>query len=154
MIAGIDGDLAAYEARLAAYDARLAEARAANKAALFDALAAAGIAVVVVTFDGSGDSGQLEEVTTFDADDNPVELPGGTVSATQVAFDTQAVATAQETPRAVIEDLAYGVLEQKHLGWEDGDGAFGEFTFAVEDRTVVLGFNERYATSSFEEHSC
>ena len=45
MSAGTDGGLAAYEARLAAYDARQAEARAANKAALFDALAAAGIAV-------------------------------------------------------------------------------------------------------------
>jgi len=151
--AGTDGGLAAYEARLAAYDARQAEVRAANKAALFDALAAAGIAVVVVTFDGSGDSGQIENVTAFSADNDPVELPGGTVDATQVAFDTQTVTTAQETPRAVIEDLAYGVLEHKHRGWEDGDGAFGEFTFTVADRTVVLSFNGRYMTSEFEEHS-
>ena len=153
MSASTDGGLAAYEARLAAYDARVAAAWATNKAALFDALEAAGIAVVVVTFDGSGDAGQIEELTPFDADNNPVELPGGTVSATQVSFDTQEVTTAQETPRAVIEDLAYGALEQRHPGWEDGDGAFGEFTFAVADRTVVLGFNARYTTSDFSEHS-
>jgi len=151
--AGTDGDLAAYEARLATYDARQAEARAANKAALFDALAAYGIAVVVVTFDGGGDSGQIEEVTAFNADNDPVELPGGTVDATQVTFDTQAVTTAQETPRAVIENLAYDLLEQKHSGWGNDDGAFGEFTFTVADRTVVLGFNSRYMTSEFEEHS-
>ncbi len=30
-----------------------------NKAALFDALAAAGVTLVVVTFDGYGDSGQI-----------------------------------------------------------------------------------------------
>ena len=39
---------------------RRAEAvRPDNKTALFDALAAAGITLVTVTFDGSGDSGQI-----------------------------------------------------------------------------------------------
>jgi hypothetical protein len=33
-----------------------------NKAVLFDALAAAGITTVVVSFDGYGDSGQIEEI--------------------------------------------------------------------------------------------
>jgi hypothetical protein len=42
---------------------RLAEqALPANKAALFDALAAAGITSVVVTFDGYADSGQIESL--------------------------------------------------------------------------------------------
>ena len=35
---------------------------AANKDALFDALAAAGIETVTVTFDGYGDSGQIEDI--------------------------------------------------------------------------------------------
>ncbi len=36
-----------------------------NKAALFEALAAAGITTAVVTFDGSGDEGQVEEVAAY-----------------------------------------------------------------------------------------
>ena len=36
--------------------------RPANKTALFDALAAAGITSVLVHFDGSGDSGQIEDI--------------------------------------------------------------------------------------------
>lgn len=42
---------------------RLAEeAMPANKTALFDALATAGITRVVIVFDGAGDSGQIEDV--------------------------------------------------------------------------------------------
>jgi hypothetical protein len=36
--------------------------RPGNKAALFDALASAGITTVVVQFDGCGDSGQVESI--------------------------------------------------------------------------------------------
>ena len=46
----------------------LAEANVINKATVFDALAAAGIAIVNVTFNGEGDSGQIEGIT---ADDSP-----------------------------------------------------------------------------------
>ena len=41
---------------------RAAEAWPANKAALLDALARAGITSVVVNFDGYGDSGQIERI--------------------------------------------------------------------------------------------
>jgi hypothetical protein len=43
--------------------ARLSESiHAGNKAALFDALARTGITIVTVSFDGYGDSGQIEEI--------------------------------------------------------------------------------------------
>jgi hypothetical protein len=41
---------------------RAEELLAANKAVLFDALAAAGIETVIITFDGYGDSGQIEHI--------------------------------------------------------------------------------------------
>jgi hypothetical protein len=41
---------------------RAAQILVANKAVLFDSLAAAGIENVVVTFDGYGDSGQIEAI--------------------------------------------------------------------------------------------
>ncbi len=46
----------------------------ANKASLFDALARTGITIVTVSFDGYGDSGQIEEIQAK-AGDAPVELP-------------------------------------------------------------------------------
>ena len=45
-----------------------------NKAVLFDALAAAGIETVIVTFDGYGDSGQIENIDTG-AGEEPTPLP-------------------------------------------------------------------------------
>jgi hypothetical protein len=46
----------------AAHDRLRAELQPRNKTALFDALAAAGITHVIVSFDGYADSGQIENV--------------------------------------------------------------------------------------------
>ena len=55
--------------------AALAEAiRPANKAALFEALASAGITTVVLQFDGYGDSGQVESIEAR-IGENLVDLP-------------------------------------------------------------------------------
>lgn len=43
--------------------------RPANKAALFGALTRAGITFVTLTFDGYGDSGQVEDITAQRGDD-------------------------------------------------------------------------------------
>ena len=36
------------------------------------------------------------------------------------------------------------ILEQEQGGWENNDGAFGEFTFDVAERTIELEFNGRF----------
>ena len=59
-------DYAAYLAREAERDRLDAELLPANKATLFDALAAAGIVIVVVVFDGYGDSGQIDAIEARD----------------------------------------------------------------------------------------
>ena len=51
-----------------------AELRPANKAAVFDALTAAGLTIVTVRFDGYGDSGQIEDIEAK-AGDDVVALP-------------------------------------------------------------------------------
>ena len=51
-----------------------------------------------------------------------------------------------------IEKLVYDFLENSHWGWEDGDGAYGEFTFDVVDRTINLDYNERYTASVNYSH--
>ena len=43
-----------------------------------------------------------------------------------------------------IEKLIFDFLGSAHDGWEDNDGAYGEFTFDVVDRTIRLDYNERY----------
>ncbi|OZA04478.1 MAG: hypothetical protein B7Y02_16365, partial [Rhodobacterales bacterium 17-64-5] len=58
-------DFAAVFAVQAEQAVREAELRPANKDRLFDALTAAGISHVTVTFDGEGDSGQIESIAAW-----------------------------------------------------------------------------------------
>jgi hypothetical protein len=46
--------------------------------------------------------------------------------------------------RDAIETLCYDYLEQEHGGWENNDGAYGEFQFDVAERTIELEFSSRY----------
>lgn len=48
--------------------------------------------------------------------------------------------------------MAYDLLEQTHAGWEDGEGAFGTFTFSVPDRTITLEHKERFIETELFEH--
>ena len=125
-----------YEAYLKAQ----AEANERSKAAVMDVLAAAGITAVQVAFDGSGDSGQIEEVNAF-IGEAPAELPETPVTDENLPL------------KKAIEDLCYGYLTQLHDGWENNDGAFGEFTFDVQGRSIRFEFNGRFTDHSTDTHA-
>jgi hypothetical protein len=114
-----------------------------NKNAVFDALATVNITLVHVEFDGEGDSGQIESVTAF-RDEDRAELPSTTVAIQQVAWGDAPPVTTQSPLGSAIETLCYDYLEESNGGWENNEGAFGEFHFDVAKRTVELEFNARY----------
>ena len=129
---------AAWIARYQGHARRVAEALPANKTALFDALARAGITSVIVTFDGYGDSGQIENVEVRAGDALP-ELPADQIEFVAPVFgDPEKVERSTHSLSDAIETLVYALLEQTHGGWEDNDGAYGEFTFDVGNRTITL----------------
>src|SRR3546814_8788597 len=118
---------------------------------LFACLASAGITLVTVTFDGYGDSGQIEDVAAF-IGDQPAELPGGTVDVMRLDHGADQPVANHLSPSEAIEDLAYDLLRQTHCGWENNDGAYGEFTFDVTAGTITLDYNERYTASETYAH--
>jgi len=144
-------DFAAYLAREAERDRLNAELLPANKAALFGALAAAGIAVVVVSFDGYGDSGQIESIEARDAQgdaalpEEHIEIANAPWEGTEPERRTLSVGKA-------IERMAYRFLEQTHGGWENNEGAYGEFTFDVAARVITLEHNERFTATETYAH--
>ena len=75
-----------WDAKRAAQDRLHAELQPQNRAALFDALAAAGITLIVVTFDGYGDSGQIENIEAK-AGDAVVGMPAGEVEIAEANWD-------------------------------------------------------------------
>lgn len=129
---------------------RLGEARAPNAKAIFEALAAAGITSVVIEFDGQGDSGQIENRTAM-AGALEAKLPSVSVDYTDVGYDGNATTTAIDLDNA-IDNVVYAILEETHGGWENNDGAYGEVTFNVAERTFHLDYNERFTDSTLYEH--
>lgn len=143
-------DYAAIIAREAERDRLDAELRPANKAALLGALRAAAITSVVVTFDGCGDSGQIEEVEA-NGPEGAAVLPAVTI---EIATATWAAEIERrELPVGeAIEELCYDLLNGLHAGWEDNDGAFGEIVFDVAADTITLDYNGRYTALDSHTH--
>ena len=130
----------------------LSETTKANKAVIFEALSAAGIDLVNVTFDGEGDSGQIENII---ARKGEVQIPisDQTVTVQSGSWDGKEVSVREQSLGEAIEQLCYDFLEQEHGGWENNDGAFGEFTLDVEGKNVELEFNGRYSDVHTSTHT-
>lgn len=154
-VAAIDAQAAwqRYLEQAAARDALFETLLPDNQSAIFDALASAGVVTVIVTFDGYGDSGQIESVTATGPDsemtlpeiDIVYASPGELTSDDPVNRKPQPLAEAVET-------LCYDLLRSTHAGWENNDGAFGDFTFDVAARTISLDHNDRYTAIESYAH--
>lgn len=144
-------DYSAYLAREAERDRLNAELLPANKAALFGALAAAGITIVIVTFDGYGDSGQIESIEARDAQGDAA-LPEEQIEIAHAPWEGTEPERRTLSVREAIEEMAYRLLGQTHGGWQDNEGAYGEFTFDVAARTITLDYNERFIETEYSEH--
>ena len=142
--------MARYQAERASFTARAAELRTANKQTLFAALKRHNITKIVVVFDGYGDSGQVEGIEAKSAD-KIVPLPDDEISLTFARYRGE-TETFLKPLREAIESMAYDCLAETHCGWENNDGAFGEFVFNVGDEAITLDYNERYTDTQFYEH--
>lgn len=143
--------MADYHTKNLAYQAIAQDLRVANKAVLFDTLHTAGITQVVVSFDGYGDSGQVESVEAT-AQDVITPLPDGQIKLRFASWHNPEPREEALTVHNAIEAMAYECLSETHGGWENNDGAYGEFVFKVADRTISLDYNERFTDSENYTH--
>lgn len=131
---------------------QLAELRDTKKGILFDALERASIACVRVSFDGGGDSGQIETIDADDPGGCQVPLPDETVPYLHRGYGDDAVRTDVRTVQEAVEAMVYACLEETHPGWENNDGADGNVTFDVATRTITLEHNQRFLDITSYEH--
>ena len=85
-----------------------------------------------MTYDGCGDSGQIEEITYCDA-------------------EHQAIDREDKELDGAVEDYVYGLLPG---GWENNDGAFGTVTIDASAQKAHIEHNGRfvdYETSAWED---
>lgn len=130
--------------------AAIAQNVEAAKIALFDILESHGIVSITVAFDGYGDSGQIESVTGHDKT-GVVELPEIMLPAIDIEASEPAPGGQDMAITDVIESLAFDLLREGHSGWENNDGAYGEFRFETAARTIKLEYNERFTSSEYSE---
>ncbi len=142
----------AYESKLETAPKLAAAILPYNKGVLFEALARAGIQSVTISFDGYGDSGQMEAPVAFDSDAQERALPPSTIVVKSVDFDAGKLSEKTITVREYIETLAYDLLEGVHEGWENNDGAYGEFQFSLAEQSISLEYHERYTETRDFEH--
>ncbi len=137
---------------IARHRAVLAEIGKVNKDTIFQELAANGFTRINVTFDGEGDSGQIDNLAGF-VGDVLTKIPDQTVNVQWASWDGKEVTSQEQSFHDAIERLCYDFLEQEHGGWENNDGAFGEFTLDVATKTVELEFNGRYTDVHTSTHT-
>jgi hypothetical protein len=144
-------DETAFDRKQREYARRAEGTRSANKIVLFDVLAAAGIETITVIFDGYGDSGQIERMDVEPGQGTTL-LPSDRIEIARTIWESPETERQTLTVREAVETLVYDFLRQAHDGWENSDGAYGEFTFDVAERTIKLDYNERYTSSEHYSH--
>ena len=102
-------DFAQVFAEQAERSARIDELRPANRDRLFEGLSAAGITHVTVTFDGEGDSGQIESIAAWAGEIDHAIMWGNRITTEVVFFHRQ-------SGTAIFTDL----IQQFPRGWFKG----------------------------------
>jgi hypothetical protein len=143
--------IADWDAKQAAYDRLNAELLPRYKAMLFNALAAASVTAVVVSFDGYGDEGQIKNIEVK-AGEQVVAMPAEHIELARAVWDKTAPECSTVSVTDAVEHFVYVLLEKTHCGWENNDGAYGDFTFEVAALTITLDYNERYTSSEYFQY--
>jgi hypothetical protein len=132
---------------------------------LFDTLAQTKVSSIEVSFEGCGDSGQIESVDYTDANGKGIDeayldkvIVKGSEKTSYHQWDEkkkQMVLTeAREgNVREIIEEVCYDKLGASHGGWELNEGSYGTFYFDVSTRKVRLEYNERIEEVRTSEES-
>lgn len=113
-----------------------------HKRVVFAWMMAHNITHVVVYYDGSGDSGQIEGIHAYRGYQSVLK-EGESVDwpKTQVDFGPL---TSQTNAEQAFVDLAWRMISiGGHDGFENNDGGYGEIIFSVPDDCIKLEHNDR-----------
>ena len=132
---------------------------------LFDTLAKTKVSSIEVSFEGCGDSGQIEAVDYTDANGKGIDeaylnktIVKGSEKTSYHKWDekTKKLVKTEATEgnvREIIEEICYDKLGASHGGWELNEGSYGTFYFDVSTRKVRLEYNERIEEVRTSEES-
>ena len=124
-----------------------------NKGILLEILEREGVETATVSFNGSGDDGQVEE-SDLSPKIKKIVVVGSKIRQGTMWDGGKAITRWKHdcTVEEIIQSICYEALEVTHGGWENEDGAYGEIVFHVKDGIVKMDFNERVVQTELHEH--
>jgi hypothetical protein len=123
-----------------------------NAKALFDTLADTKVVSIEATFDGCGDSGQINDIFFLDHRGKGLACPKLVVKGSHQGYHHEwdekkkefvEVGGGEGDVSKVVEEICYDRLAAYHPGWEINGGSCGTFRFDVLNRKIELEFNQR-----------
>jgi hypothetical protein len=114
-----------------------------------------GIVELVITFDGSGDSGQIEQIEAESSLHPEVKLEDMLVGNEAAAYYDVTTGKLMSRPKNVrdeLEEWAYGVLEMTGVDWVNNDGGYGTIRIHTGDNTITVDMNARYTSVNETTH--
>lgn len=133
-----------------------------NSKVLFDFLQESRINTINVTFDGCGDSGQINGVEYLDHRGKDMSVPTDKIVGSKLEAGhhwNEKTKKIEELParegsvEEIVEQICYDKLGSKHMGWEINEGSYGTFNFDILNRKISLEFNERVESVRTSEES-
>ena len=132
---------------------------------LFDTLAQTKVSFIEVSFEGCGDSGQIEAVDYTDSKGKGIDeaylnktIVKGSEKTSYHKWDEKKKMLVKTEPREgnvreIVEEVCYDKLGASHGGWEINEGSYGTFYFDVSTRKVRLEYNQRIEEVRTSEES-
>lgn len=125
------------------------------RSSVIRALRSAGVKRVDIRFDGSGDSGQIEEIVYSPAQGKGFgtsEVPDTKREFTDWSQGEPRKVARNHTHDELVEEACYGILFSEHPGWEINEGSYGDFVIDVASDKISLNFNQRIeSVESYDE---
>lgn len=142
---------------------KLTENMKSNLDIVYDLLGGIGVESFVVTFDGGGDSGQVESPCEFKpakvgkkAEKLLEEVVEGAKVSDGVRWNpgggNETIWKENPTLNGMIESICYEALEDSNGGWEINEGSEGTFLFDVKKRKVHFDFEAREITTRLTQY--
>lgn len=120
-----------------------------NRELFFVALQARGVTSVEIRYEGSGDSGGIEDRTV---------LPDGTDLSDEIMllvadWHQEKLVTKAMPLIEALDETAMQLVEREHGGWENNEGGGGTVTFDVEPREILVEHHDYYIQRDEYSHS-
>jgi len=119
--------------------------------ALFSILEKYGVESIVLSYDGSGDSGEVYNIQ-LDGKVECIKTINENSEIDIAKFKKAGVEFSKELIIDCIEHVSMVLLDDNECGWENNEGAMGDITWYIENKKISIEHRQRIIEFEDREH--